>query len=118
MATEKATASATERPAKAKKAPTTKKKKKVRKNVSNGIVYIRASFNNTIVTISDQQGSVISWSSAGAMGFKGSKKSTPFAAQIAAEEAANKAKEHGLRTVEVFVNGPRTGNPFRCLTPR
>ena len=93
----------------AAKGKVAKKKKKVRKNVSEGMVFIRASFNNTLVTITDRQGNTISWSSAGARGFKGSKKSTPFAAQIAAEDAARKAADHGLRTVEVFVNGPGSG---------
>ena len=95
--------------AKRKAASTGKKKKKIKKNISDGIVHIKATFNNTIVTISDTKGDVISWCTSGASGFKGSKKSTPFAAQIAAEEAANKAKEHGLRRVEVYVNGPGAG---------
>lgn len=114
MSTEKTEATPTptatpEKAAAAGKGQVVKKKKKVRKNVSEGLVYIRASFNNTLVTITDRQGNVISWSSAGARGFKGSKKSTPFAAQIAAEDAARKAAEHGLRMVEVFVNGPGSG---------
>ncbi len=92
-----------------KKAVTVKKKKKVKKNVAHGIVHIKATFNNTIITITDPQGNVISWSTAGARGFKGSKKSTPFAAQIAAEDAARKAQDHGLRTAEVFINGPGSG---------
>lgn len=91
------------------KKPTSKRKKKVRKNVSEGVVHIQASFNNTIVTITDLQGNTIAWSSAGARGFSGSKKSTPFAAQIAAEDAAQKAAEQGLRTVQVFVKGPGAG---------
>src|SRR5687768_8143313 len=86
-----------------------KQKKKVRKNVATGIAHIQSTFNNTIVTITDVQGNVISWSSAGARGFKGSRKSTPFAAQIAAEDAARKAQEHGLRTVAIFVQGPGAG---------
>lgn len=86
-----------------------KKKKKVKKNVSEGIVHIHASFNNTTITIADRQGNVISWGTSGAAGFKGSKKSTPFAAQIASEEAAGKAREHGLRSVEVVINGPGAG---------
>lgn len=114
MSTEKTEATATptattEKTASAGKGKVVKKKKKVRKNVSEGFVYIQASFNNTLVTITDRQGNVISWSSAGARGFKGSKKSTPFAAQIAAEDAARKAAEHGLRMVEVFVKGPGSG---------
>lgn len=91
------------------KKPTSKRKKKIRKNVSEGVVHIQASFNNTIVTITDLQGNTIAWSSAGARGFSGSKKSTPFAAQIAAEDAAQKAAEQGLRTVQVFVKGPGAG---------
>jgi len=99
----------TEKAVKPKKAAAGKKRKKVKKNITNGIVHIRATFNNTIVTITDQHGDVISWSTSGANGFKGSKKSTPFAAQIAAEDAARKAREHGLRTVDVYVTGPGAG---------
>ncbi len=84
-------------------------KGKERKNVANGIAHIHASFNNTIVTITDGSGNVISWSSAGNKGFKGSRKSTPFASQLAAETAAKKAMEHGMRQVEVYVKGPGTG---------
>lgn len=91
------------------KKPAVKKKKKIKRNVSEGIVYIRATFNNTLVTICDTQGNVISWSSAGARGFKGSKKSTPFAAQIAGEDAGRKAVELGMRTVRVSVIGPGSG---------
>ena len=79
------------------------KAKKVRKNIQSGIAHITASFNNTIVTITDVSGNVVAWSSAGVKGFKGSRKSTPFAAQLAAEDAAHKAMEHGLRTLSVFV---------------
>lgn len=86
-----------------------KRKKRVKKNVSHGQVYIQASFNNTIVTITDQQGNTLAWSSSGARGFAGSKKSTPFAAQIASEDAARKAADQGLRTAEVFVKGPGAG---------
>ncbi len=85
------------------------KKGKERKNVANGIAHIHASFNNTIVTITDTAGNVITWSSAGNKGFKGSRKSTPFASQLAAEAAAKKAMEQGMRQVEVFVKGPGTG---------
>jgi small subunit ribosomal protein S11 len=85
------------------------KKGKEKKNVANGIAHIHASFNNTIVTITDTAGNVITWSSAGNKGFKGSRKSTPFASQLAAETAAKKAMEHGMRQVEVFVKGPGTG---------
>lgn len=84
-------------------------KKVVRKNVAAGIAHIRSTFNNTIVTISDVNGSTISWASAGSRGFKGSRKSTPFAAQLAAEEAARRAQEHGMRSVAVFVQGPGAG---------
>ena len=84
-------------------------KKKVKKNISNGIVHIQSTFNNTIVTITDPGGNVVSWSSAGVQGFKGSRKSTPFSAQLAAEDAARKAMEHGMKTVEVYVKGPGPG---------
>lgn len=84
-------------------------KKKERKNVETGIAHIRSTFNNTIVTISDKSGNAISWSSAGVLGFKGSRKSTPFAAQMAAEQAAKDAMEHGMKEVEVFVKGPGAG---------
>ncbi len=86
-----------------------KTKKKVRKNIAEGVVSIRSTFNNTIVTFSDKEGNVISWSSAGCLGFKGSRKSTPFAAQNAVEAAAAKAMEHGLRRVSVNVKGPGPG---------
>ncbi len=85
------------------------KKGKEKKNVANGIAHIHASFNNTIVTITDTAGNVITWSSAGNKGFKGSRKSTPFASQLAAEAAAKKAMEHGMKQVEVYVKGPGTG---------
>jgi small subunit ribosomal protein S11 len=84
-------------------------KKKERKNVPEGVVSIKSTFNNTIVTFADKQGNVISWCSAGCLGFKGSRKSTPFAAQNAVEAAAAKAKEHGMRKVEVRVKGPGPG---------
>jgi len=85
------------------------KKKAKKKNVANGIAHIRSTFNNTIVTITDLQGNVISWASAGARGFKGSRKSTPFAAQLAAEDAARKAQDHGMQSVAIFVKGPGAG---------
>jgi len=85
------------------------KKGKEKKNVANGVAHIHASFNNTIVTITDTSGNVITWSSSGSKGFKGSRKSTPFASQLAAEAAAKKAMEHGMRQVEVYVKGPGTG---------
>ena len=87
----------------------TRTKKKEKKNISNGVVHIQSTFNNTIVTITDATGNVVSWSSSGVMGFKGSRKSTPFAAQLTAEDAAKKAMEHGMRNVEVFVKGPGAG---------
>ena len=86
-----------------------KNKKKSKKNVLNGVVHIQSSFNNTIITITDVSGNVIAWSSAGARGFKGSKKSTPFAAQVAAGDAAAKAMEHGLKNAQVLVKGPGGG---------
>jgi len=85
------------------------RKKVEKKNIANGIAHIQATFNNTIVTITDVTGNVISWCTSGSKGFRGSRKSTPFAAQMAAEDAANKAKEHGLRSVEVWVKGPGSG---------
>lgn len=85
------------------------KGKKVKKNIQSGTAHINATFNNTIVTIADVSGNVVSWSSAGSKGFKGSRKSTPFAAQVAAEDAARKAQEHGMRTVAVFIKGPGAG---------
>ena len=84
-------------------------KKRVKKNIASGVVHIQSTFNNTIVTITDGGGNVVSWSSAGVQGFKGSRKSTPFAAQLAAEDAAKKAMEHGMRSVEVYVKGPGPG---------
>jgi len=86
-----------------------KKKKKVKKAVSEGLAFIKATFNNTLITITDKTGNVVCWGSAGASGFKGSKKSTPFAAQIAAEAAAIKARDAGMRSVDVFVSGPGAG---------
>ncbi len=84
-------------------------RKKERKNIMSGVAHVNATFNNTKVTISDAQGNVISWSSAGTVGFKGSRKSTPYAAQMAAEDAGKKAQEHGLQTLEVEVKGPGSG---------
>jgi small subunit ribosomal protein S11 len=101
-------------PAKGTKKKTFKKKEK--KNVPVGVVYIRASFNNTIVTITDQVGNTIAWSSAGSLGYRGSRKGTPFAAQQAALTAANKAKEAGMRTVEVRVAGPGAGRESAIRT--
>src|SRR5215813_10197650 len=90
-----------------KKGARTRKKEK--KNVVVGVAHVAATFNNTIISITDGQGNVVSWSSAGMMGFKGSRKSTPYAAQVAAEDAAKKAVEHGMRTLEVEVSGPGSG---------
>ena len=87
----------------------TVRRRKEKKNIEKGAVHINSTFNNTIITITDTQGNAISWASAGELGFKGSKKSTPFAAQSAAEKAANAAKEHGLKSVEVYVKGPGAG---------
>ncbi len=91
----------------AKKVARTKRKE--RKNIEHGVAHIRSTFNNTIVTITDTKGNALSWASAGGLGFKGSRKSTPFAAQMAAESAAKAAMEHGLRQIEVFVKGPGAG---------
>lgn len=88
---------------------TLKRKKKARKNVAVGVAHIAATFNNTIVTITDPAGNVLAWSTSGAKGFKGSRKSTPFAAQIAAEDAIRKAMEHGIRSVSILVKGPGSG---------
>ena len=87
----------------------TKVRKKVKKNVAEGIAHVHASFNNTIITITDRQGNALSWATSGGAGFKGSRKSTPFAAQMAAEDVARKAQEHGMRTLEVEVCGPGSG---------
>ena len=87
----------------------TRKKKVVKKSIAKGVVYVAATFNNTVVTVTDQMGNVISWSSAGSLGFKGSKKSTPFAAQQAVEDAMTKAMEHGIKEVGIKVQGPGSG---------
>lgn len=91
------------------RARTGRVRRRDRKNVPRGRAYIQSTFNNTIVTLTDQTGNVVAWSSAGASGFKGSRKSTPYAAQVASESAARKAMEHGMRQVEVFVRGPGSG---------
>ena len=91
------------------KAEAVRVRRKERKNITNGVAHVNASFNNTMVTITDVQGNTISWSSSGVMGFKGSRKSTPYAAQVAAEDAAKKAQEHGMKTLEVEVRGPGSG---------
>jgi small subunit ribosomal protein S11 len=87
----------------------TRVRRRERKNIVSGVAHVNSTFNNTMITITDAQGNTISWSSAGTMGFKGSRKSTPFAAQIAAEDAVRKASEHGMRTLEVEVSGPGSG---------
>lgn len=93
----------------AKRKTTTRTKRRERKNIESGVAHIKSTFNNTIVTITDTHGNVISWSSAGSLGFKGSRKSTPFAAQMAAESAAKTAMEHGMKSVEALVKGPGAG---------
>ena len=98
------------------KAVKTKAKKKEKKNIASGIVHIQATFNNTIVTITDTQGNALAWSSSGSLDFRGAKKSTPFAAQITAENAARKAMEHGLREVDVYVKGPGSGRESAIRT--
>ena len=98
----------------------TRVRRRERKNIVSGVAHVNASFNNTMITITDAQGNTISWSSSGSMGFKGSRKSTPYAAQVAAEDAARKAAEHGMRTLEVEVSGPGSGreSALRALRPR
>lgn len=96
-------------PPKSRMAGARKPRRKDRKNVSHGHAYIKSTFNNTIVSITDPTGAVISWASSGQVGFKGSRKSTPFAAQLAAEAAARRAQEHGMKKVDVFVKGPGSG---------
>ena len=96
-------------PAAADKKGAGRARKKEKKNIVVGVAHVAATFNNTIITITDQTGNAISWSSAGMMGFKGSRKSTPYAAQVAAEDAGKKAMEHGMRTLEVEVTGPGSG---------
>jgi small subunit ribosomal protein S11 len=89
--------------------PAVKTRKKERKNISSGIAHVNSTFNNTLITITDVQGNAISWSSAGGQGFKGSRKSTPYAAQVAAEDAGKKAMDHGMKTLSVQVKGPGSG---------
>ena len=93
----------------AKPATTRTPRRKERKNISSGVAHVNATFNNTMITITDAQGNTIAWSSAGAQGFKGSRKSTPYAAQVAAEDAGKKAREHGMEVLEIEVNGPGSG---------
>ena len=90
-------------------ATSSRPRKKERKNISSGVAHVAATFNNTVVTITDAQGNTIAWSSAGAQGFKGSRKSTPYAAQMAAEDAGRKAREHGMENLEIEVSGPGSG---------
>ena len=103
-----------------KKESSFKKKKKVKRNITSGIAYVYSTFNNTIISIADENGNVVSWSSAGAKGFKGSRKSTPYAAQIAADSAASKALEYGMKTLSVEVKGPGSGREtaLRALQAR
>ena len=109
-----------EKPEKSFKKSSYSKKKKVKKNVLNGIAYVQSTFNNTIISIADTNGNVISWASAGQRGFKGSRKSTPYAAQIAADSAASKSLEHGMKTLSVEVKGPGSGREtaLRALQAR
>ena len=93
----------------AKQPSQTKVKKKEKKNITNAIAHVNSSFNNTLITITDYQGNTIAWSSSGSMGFKGSRKSTPYAAQLAAEDAGKKASEHGVKIVDIEVQGPGSG---------
>jgi len=105
---------------KSEKKSTYSKKKKAKKNILNGIAYVQSTFNNTIVSIADTYGNIVSWASAGQKGFKGSRKSTPYAAQIAADSAATKAQEHGLKTLTVKLKGPGSGREtaLRALQSR
>ena len=109
-----------EKPEKSSKKSSYSKKKKIKKNVLNGIAYVQSTFNNTIISITDTNGNVISWASAGQRGFKGSRKSTPYAAQIAADSAASKALEHGMKVLSVEVKGPGSGREtaLRALQAR
>ena len=109
-----------EKPEKSSKKSSYSKKKKIKKNVINGIAYVQSTFNNTIISIADTNGNVISWASAGQRGFKGSRKSTPYAAQIAADSAASKALEHGMKILSVEVKGPGSGREtaLRALQAR
>ena len=89
--------------------PAARPRRKERKNITSGVAHVAATFNNTVITITDAQGNAIAWSSAGSQGFKGSRKSTPYAAQVAAEDAGKKAREHGMETLEIEVSGPGSG---------
>ena len=109
-----------QQPTKASKKSSYSKKKKVKKNILNGIAYVQSTFNNTIISIADTSGNILCWASAGQKGFKGSRKSTPYAAQIAADTAASKAQEHGLKTLVVKLKGPGAGREtaLRALQAR
>ena len=109
-----------EKPLKVVKKSTYSKKKKIKKNILNGVAYIQSTFNNTIISIADTNGNVVSWASAGQKGFKGSRKSTPYAAQVAADSAASKALEYGMKTLSVEVKGPGSGREtaLRALQAR
>ena len=109
-----------EKPEKSSKKSSYSKKKKIKKNVLNGIAYVQSTFNNTIISIADNSGNIISWASAGQKGFKGSRKSTPYAAQVAADAAATKALEYGMKTLSVEVKGPGSGREtaLRALQAR
>ena len=109
-----------EKPEKSLKKSSYSKKKKVKKNILNGIAYVQSTFNNTIISIADNSGNIISWASAGQKGFKGSRKSTPYAAQVAADAAASKALEYGMKTLSVEVKGPGSGREtaLRALQAR
>src|SRR6202041_1806300 len=96
----------------------TRVRRRERKNIVSGVAHVNSSFNNTMITITDAQGNTVSWSSAGTMGFKGSRKSTPYAAQVAAEDAGKKAVEHGMRTLEVEVSGPGSGRESALRAPQ
>mgnify|MGYP001405310212 CR=1 FL=1 len=98
-----------EKPAAAAATPAARVRRRERKNISTAVAHVNASFNNTMITITDAQGNTIAWSTAGSQGFKGSRKSTPFAAQVAAEDAGRKAMEHGVKTIDVLVKGPGAG---------
>jgi len=93
-------------------------RRREKKNITSGVAHVSATFNNTMITITDAQGNAVSWASAGGMGFKGSRKSTPFAAQMAAEEAGKKALEHGMKTIDVEVRGPGSGRESACARCR
>ncbi len=95
----------------------TRLRRRERKNITSGVAHVAATFNNTMITITDAQGNAIAWASAGSQGFKGSRKSTPFAAQMAAESAGKKAMEHGMRTLEIMVRGPGSGREFGAACP-